>query len=48
MNHGENRKTLREVGFGKIAPDSVITNGSLVNVFTKEFIKKQSISRRET
>lgn len=37
------RKTLSEVASGNIPVDTLITNGTLFNVFTKEFIKKQSI-----
>ena len=37
------RKILSEVALGNIPPDAVITNGTLFNVFTREFIKKQSI-----
>jgi adenine deaminase len=39
----EKRKILSEVALGNIPPDTVITNGTLFNVFTREFIKKQSI-----
>jgi adenine deaminase len=31
------------VALGNIPPDTIITNGVLFNVFTREFIKKQSI-----
>ncbi len=37
------RKILSEVALGNISPDTVITNGTLFNVFTREFIKDQSI-----
>ena len=43
----ENRKVLSEVALGNIPPDTVITNGILFNVFTREFIKKQSIWIKE-
>ncbi|MFH0811285.1 MAG: adenine deaminase C-terminal domain-containing protein [Pseudomonadota bacterium] len=36
-------KLLSEVALGALAPDAVITNGTLFNVFTREFIKGQSI-----
>lgn len=39
----EKRKILSEVALGNIPPDTVIANGILFNVFTGEFIKKQSI-----
>jgi len=39
----KNRKILSEVALGNIHPDTVITNGTLFNVFTREFIRKQSI-----
>jgi adenine deaminase len=43
MNDNENRKNLSEVALGNIAPDTIITNGIVFNVFTREFIRKQSI-----
>ena len=43
MNEMEKRKILSEVILGNIPPDTVITNGTLFNVFTREFIKDQSI-----
>jgi adenine deaminase len=43
MNDTEKRKELSEVALGSIAPDTIITNGTIFNVFTREFIKKQSI-----
>jgi adenine deaminase len=43
MNDTEKRKELSEVALGNIAPDTIITNGTVFNVFTREFIKKQSI-----
>jgi adenine deaminase len=39
----KNRKILSEVALGNIPPDTIITNGTLFNVFTREFIRKQSI-----
>src|SRR4030042_4419157 len=39
----KNRKILSEVALGNIPPDTVIINGTLFNVFTREFMKKQSI-----
>lgn len=42
MNEIEKRRVLSEVALGHIPPDSIITNGVLFNVFTQEFIKKQS------
>ncbi len=43
MNDIEKRKMLSEVALGNIPPDTVITNGVIFNVFTREFIRKQSI-----
>ncbi|MDI6763217.1 MAG: adenine deaminase C-terminal domain-containing protein [Thermodesulfobacteriota bacterium] len=43
MKEIEKRKILSEVALGNIPPDTVIANGILFNVFTGEFIKKQSI-----
>jgi adenine deaminase len=43
MGGMEKRKILSEVALGNEAPDIVIANGTLLNVFTREFIKKQSI-----
>jgi adenine deaminase len=43
MNHIEKRRILSDVALGNILPDSIITNGVLFNVFTREFIKGQSI-----
>ncbi len=43
MNEMKKRRILSEVALGNIPPDTVITNGTLFNVFTREFIKGQSI-----
>jgi len=43
MNEMEKRNILVEVALGNLPPDTLITNGTLFNVFTREFIKKQSI-----
>jgi adenine deaminase len=43
MNKTEKRNILSEVALGNIPSDTVITNGVIFNVFTREFIKKQSI-----
>jgi adenine deaminase len=43
MNEIEKRTILSKVALGSIPPDTMITNGVLFNVFTREFIKKQSI-----
>jgi adenine deaminase len=43
MNDTGKRKKLSKVALGNIAPDTVITNGTVFNVFTGEFIKQQSI-----
>jgi adenine deaminase len=37
------RKTISDVALGNLAPDFVITNGRLFNVFTGEFIDRQSV-----
>jgi len=37
------RRILSEVALGNIPPDTIIINGTLFNVFTREFIKGQSI-----
>jgi adenine deaminase len=43
MREIEKRKILSEVALGNIPPDTVIINCTVFNVFTREFIKKQSI-----
>ena len=43
----EKRKILSQVALGNIPPDTVITNGNLFNVFTREFIRGQSIWIKE-
>jgi adenine deaminase len=43
MNEMEKGRTLSEVALGNIPPDTVITNGTAFNVFTREFIQGQSI-----
>lgn len=37
------RKILADVALGNIPPDTIITNGTIFNVFTREFIRGQSI-----
>jgi adenine deaminase len=37
------RKIVSDVALGKVSPDMIVTNGTLFNVFTREFIKNQSI-----
>ena len=37
------RKILSDVALGNIPPDTIIINGTVFNVFTREFIKGQSI-----
>jgi adenine deaminase len=37
------RKILSEVALGNISPDTVITNGTIFNAFTREFVRGQSI-----
>lgn len=43
MKESENAHTLSKVALGEIPPDTVINNGLLFNVFTREFISGQSI-----
>ncbi|MGD0919986.1 MAG: adenine deaminase C-terminal domain-containing protein [Thermodesulfobacteriota bacterium] len=43
MRKMEKRRKISEVALGNIPPDTVIVNGTLFNVFTREFIRKQSI-----
>jgi adenine deaminase len=43
MSEIEKRNILSKVALGSIPPDTIIINGVLFNVFTREFIKKQSI-----
>jgi len=43
MNIKDRMKELSEVALGNIPPDIVIVNGTLFNVFTREFIPGQSI-----
>ena len=43
MSETEKRNILSKVALGNIPPDTIITNGVLFNVFTREFIKKQSV-----
>ena len=43
MKEFEERKILSEVALGNIPPDTFIANGKLFNVFTREFIQKQSV-----
>jgi len=45
MDHGikERSKILSEVALGIAPPEKVITNATVFNVFTREFIKEQSV-----
>jgi adenine deaminase len=43
MDEMEKRRLLSEVALGSIPPDTIITNGTLFNVFTREFLSGQSI-----
>lgn len=47
MNEIEKAKILSEVALGDIPPDAAIINGTLFNVFTREFISGQSIWIKE-
>ena len=42
-NRMEERSPLSEVALGNVPPDTIITDGVLFNVFTREFIRIQSI-----
>jgi adenine deaminase len=43
MDEAQTRNVLCEVALGNVAVDTVITRGTLFNVFTREFIPDQSI-----
>jgi len=43
MSPIKERNTLSEVALGRIPPDTIVKNGTVFNVFTREFIKGQSI-----
>src|SRR4030042_143003 len=43
MSEMEKRRILSEVALGNIPPDTVITHGTLFNVFTREFIEGQAV-----
>ncbi len=43
MSEIEKRDILSKVALGSLPPDTVITNGVLFDVFTGEFIRKQSV-----
>ncbi len=43
MTETEKRNILSKVALGNIPPDTILTNGVLFDVFTREFLKKQSI-----
>jgi len=43
VSNGDKRRILGEVALGNMGPDTLISNGTLFNVFTGEFIKRQSI-----
>ena len=47
MNEIEKRSTLSKVALGSLPPDTIVTDGVLFDVFTREFIKKQSIWVKE-
>ena len=47
MNPIEKRVVLSEVALGNIPPDAVITKGVLFNVFTGEFLRRQSLWIKE-
>jgi adenine deaminase len=43
MSEIEKRNILSEVALGNAPPDTIIANGTVFNVFTREYIKKQAI-----
>jgi adenine deaminase len=43
MNDIEKRRTLSEVALGNVPPDTIVTHGTVFNVFTREFMKRQSV-----
>ncbi len=43
MDPIKKRNTLSEVALGRIPPDTIVKNGTVFNVFTREFMKGQSI-----
>ena len=43
MNPLDQRKILMEVALGRIPPDTAIVNGTVFNVFTREFMKGQTL-----
>jgi adenine deaminase len=43
VSNVDKRRILGEVALGNMPPDTLISNGTLFNVFTGEFIKSQSI-----
>ncbi len=43
MSNVKKRKILSEVALGNLPPDTAIMNGTLFNVFTGEFLTKQSV-----
>jgi adenine deaminase len=47
MKTMEKRKLLSDVVLGNIPPDTLVRNGTIFNVFTREFIRGQSISIKD-
>ena len=47
MNEMEKRKILSEVALGNISPDTIVSGGTVFNVFTGEFIEGHSIWIKE-
>jgi adenine deaminase len=47
MNEIGKRNILSKVALGSLPPDTIITNGVLFDVFTGEFLRKQSIWVKE-
>lgn len=43
MENPQKRSRLVEVALGQLPPDTVFLNSTIFNVFTREFIKKQSV-----
>jgi len=47
MSEMEKRNILSEVALGNISPDTIITNNTLFNFFSKELLRGESILIRD-
>ncbi|HSB05369.1 MAG TPA: amidohydrolase family protein, partial [Thermodesulfobacteriota bacterium] len=47
MNTMEKRRVLSDVALGNLPPDTVVRNGTVFNVFTRELIRGQSIGIKD-